>query len=232
MATTTDFLPSREADLLAWSANFAAKIGADPTVYGLTLEQASTYQSLHNAFAAAYDVTRNPSTRTPTSIVVKRDAKAALKRDARSLARIVQAFPGTTDTMRAELGLTIPDADPTPIPPPAHAPEIDVVSAVMRTVRLRLLDAEAIDRRGKPAGVAGALVFSFVGTLPPPPEETDRWTLEANTTRTTLEVQFPADVPNGSTAWFTAHWYNPRGEAGPMSPPISAQIPGTIQQAA
>src|SRR5205814_1634324 len=39
----TDFLPGREADLVTWSANFAAKTTATPTAYGLTTTQASTY---------------------------------------------------------------------------------------------------------------------------------------------------------------------------------------------
>ena len=226
------FLPTREADLLTWSVNFNTLINADPVIYGLTLPQAAAYTEKHDAYAAAYQTAADPSTRTPSSIVAKREAKAALVAEARALAKIIQAFPGTTDTMRSNLGLTVHDVDPSPVPPPTHSPEIDIVSAVMRTVKLRLHNDTSLGTRGKPQGVKGALVFSYVGPLPPAPEDTHLWKFETNTTRTSVEVEFPSTVASGATVWFTAFWYNPRGESGPATPPVSAQIPGSLMQQA
>jgi hypothetical protein len=49
----TNFVPTREADLLAWSRNFDNLISATPTAFGLTAAQATAYSTLHTNFAKA-----------------------------------------------------------------------------------------------------------------------------------------------------------------------------------
>src|SRR5688572_13214418 len=158
-----DFFPSREADIVTWSINFKTKIVATPTVYGLTAPQATAYGTKHDAFVAAHQTANDPATRSPSAIVAKDVAKVNLAAEARMLARIIQAAPAVTAEQRSDLGLTVRDSDPSPIPPPAAAPEMDIISAVVRTVRVRLRDLANPTRRGKPDGVAGASVFSHVG---------------------------------------------------------------------
>jgi hypothetical protein len=229
-----DYLPYREADLLAWSTNWAALTNASPETYGLTVQQAANYQTLHDAFATAWDVTHGPN-RGPAATQTKKSAKEALIRGQggiRQLVGIVQKFPGTTDTMRVQLKITVPDAEPTPVPPPSQAPEFDLKPPVMRRVTITLHNETVLGRRGKPDGVAGALIFSFVGASPPSPQETHLWKMEANITKTTTEVQFPPTVPPGATVWFTAFWYNPRGQSGPSAPAVYTILPGTLSQAA
>ena len=87
-----------------------------------------------------------------------------------------------------------------------------------------LHDALNPTRRGKPLGVAGASVFSFVG--PTAPAELAAWKFEGNTTRTRVDVLFPADTPPGSKIWVCAFWFNPRAQAGPTSAPVSTNLPG------
>src|SRR5690606_23540128 len=100
MASST-YLPSREGELVTWSANMSALLTADPVIYGLTLGQASDFATLQTAYADAYTIANNDSTRTPASIVTKNDAKEALINGPggiRELVDIIQAFPGTTNT--------------------------------------------------------------------------------------------------------------------------------------
>ena len=230
MPNTTDFIPSRESELVTWSTNFDKLITANPVIYGLDLAQAAAYAALHAAFVAAYQTASDPSTRTPSSIVSKNDAKDALIASARDLAGIAQNFPGITDVLRSDLGITVPDTEPTPIPAPSDPPGLDIVSAVARTVRLRLHDFNSSTSRGKPDGVAGAAVFSFVGD--PAPVELEDWKFEGNTTRTSFDVEFDPEVPNGSMVWLTAFWFNPRAQSGPAAQPVSTNIPGGLAQAA
>src|SRR5687767_4906069 len=116
---TTDFLPARESELAIWSANFSTRISANPTSYGLTAAQATAYATLHADFITAYNAATNAGTDSRSAIVTKNTAKFALIANARLLAGIVQRDPDTTNTQRSELGLTVKDADPSPIPPPA-----------------------------------------------------------------------------------------------------------------
>ena len=69
MAST--YLPRKDADLLAWSQNFLDVIGVDPTLYGLTLDQANTYNDVQDAYATAYATANHSSTRTKASIETK-----------------------------------------------------------------------------------------------------------------------------------------------------------------
>lgn len=224
------FIPSRESELVTWSNNFNTLINATPVAYGLSSAQTLTFTGMHNAFVSAYQIANDPSTRTPSAIVTKDDAKDVMVDNARDLVGIVQSFPGTTDTQRSDLGITVPDTEPTPIPAPRDPPGLDIVSAVGRTVILRLHDSTSTTSRGKPDGVAGATVFSFVGAAAP--VEIDDWKFEGNTTRTSFEVNFDADVVNGALVWFTSFWFNPRAQSGPAALPVSTNIPGGLAQAA
>lgn len=227
---TTDFLPTREAELVTWSNNFNTRIGATPTTFGLTAAQATTYNGLNDAFVAAYDAATNDGTNSKSAIVTKNDAKALLIANARVLAGIIQKFPGTTNTMRSELGLTVKDVEPTPIPPPSNAPSILIKSVSGNTVRIRLVDPQNPTRRGRPAGVDGLAVFSFVGENAPTTE--GAWKFEGNTTRTTVNVIFPSTTPAGSKVWFTAFYFNNRKQSGPPSTSVSTNIAGGQAMAA
>lgn len=233
MTLTTDYLPRREADLVQWSANFIARVSTEFASVGLTGAQATAYGALHTSFVDAWTAANEPITRTPAAIQTKNTAKEALVRGPggiRELVGIVQKFPGTTDTERVELGLTVRDTDPSPIPVPSAAPGLDVVSAVGRTVKVRLHNAESPTSRAKPAGVQGASLYSFVGEQAP--EDIDAWKYEGSTTRTVFDVIFPADLPNGALVWLTAYWTNPRLEAGPPCNPVSVIVPGGVALAA
>jgi len=105
----TNFVPTREADLLAWSRNFDNLITATPTAYGLTAAQATAYTTLHTNFANALQLATEPSTRTPVAVRDKNIAKDALidgPGGIRELARIVQATPTVTDGQREALGIS------------------------------------------------------------------------------------------------------------------------------
>ena len=149
---------------------------------------------------------------------------------ARMQQAIGQRFPGTTNTQRSDLGLTVRNPEPTPIPPPASAPNIDVLSVDENTVRIRLHDPANPTRRGKPAGVDGAAIFSFVGDDAPTAEAT--WRFEGNTTRTAINVTFPNTGAPGSKVWFTAFWFNERKQSGPAATPVGTNLPGGAAMAA
>lgn len=218
-----DFLPSREADLVTWSLNYKTRLIAAPTAVGVTAPQASAYGALHDAFVTAYNAANNDGTRTRAAIITKDTAKTALIANARLLAGIIQKYPATTNTQRAELGLTVRDADPTPVPPPAAAPGLTVISVDGRTVKFRLFDPANPTRKAKPAGVRGATVMSYVGETAP--ADPGAWKFEGSLTgRTEAEVVFPLTVAAGAKVFLTAFWFNPRSESGPACAPVSTYL--------
>jgi hypothetical protein len=97
-------------------------------------------------------------------------------------------------------------------------------------VRIRLHDSTSSTRRGKPPGVSGASVFSFVGAVAPTDET--GWTFEGNTSKTVVDVAFPSATAPGAKVWFTAYWFNARKQSGPPATAVGTNIPGGAAMAA
>lgn len=225
-----DFIPTADTDLLAWANPFSAKLTATPTAYGVTAGNASTLAGLLTTFSTALAAATNPQTRGGSTIAAKDTARVNLVANIRQLARQIQGTITVTNQQRYDLGLTVRDTTPTPVPPPAFSPTIMIESTIGNTVRIRLVDSENPTRRGKPAGVRGASVFSFVGDEAPTTEAA--WKFEGNTTRTIVDVTFPPATAPGSKVWFTAFWFNPRSQSGPPATAVGVNIPGGAAMAA
>src|SRR5262249_3116323 len=98
----------------------------------------------------------------------------------------------------------------------------DIVSVTGRTVKIRLHDSTDASRKGKPPGVKGAQMFSFVGDEPPP--GIAGWNFEGNTTETITTIVFPESVAPGAKAALTAQWFNERTQPGPGCDPVGTNI--------
>lgn len=227
-STKKDFIPSKDADLVAWQANMGSLITAHPSDFGLSAPIATQFTTLGGSFAAAYTLAHDPSTRTKGTVAARRLARKTFVAYARQVARIVQSTPTVTPEQKIDLGLNPHDTVPSPINPPTDAPVLEIVSAFGRTIRVKL-HGVGTDRRGKPAGVAGAAVYSYVGATPP--SDPRAYTAEGSTTRASFDVTFPATVPAGSQVWLTAYWFNPRQQSGPACTPVSAYVAGGVAMA-
>jgi hypothetical protein len=212
--------PNTDAGLLAWSLNLSTLITSTPTAYGLVTADATAYAALHASFASAL-AECDPGVRNKAAVAAKNAAREALKNAARLLAKRIDGTATVTDAQKIELGLTV-RSQPSPIPAPSHAPALDVVSVSGRTVKIRLHDATDASRRGKPAGVAGATVFSFVGE--DAPTDPSAWKFEGNTTLTSFDIVFPNSVAPGTKVWTCAFWRNERDASGPACEPVSTNI--------
>src|SRR5947209_7428713 len=193
-----NFFNGTEAELYTGSANFSTKISSTPTAYGLVAAQATVYAALNTAWASAYNAALDPATRTKAKIAAKNQAKVNLKASAANLSKIIQGTPSVTDEQKIELGLNV-RATPAPIPPPSVRPGVDLVSVVGRLVSVRIHDSATSSKRGKPAGVLGANVYSFVGATYP--TDPTGWQFEGATTKNKFDVLFPDSVAGGATVW-------------------------------
>ncbi|MGN6506584.1 MAG: hypothetical protein ACTHM6_13575 [Tepidisphaeraceae bacterium] len=212
---TTSFLPRRESDLVTWTNNFDLKINATPTLFGLSAAQAEAYTTASTAFIEAYKACNSDTTNSRSATVTKNDAKKALIAMARQLAGIVQKYPGTTDTMRADLGLTIP-LKPTPVPAPTERPLVGVSGVDGSKVTCWITGQTT---KAKPAQALSAFIYACTGeTYSSDPAD---WLFQGIATKATFEVTLPDAVPAGSQVWICAAWANRRGETGPVSLPVS-----------
>jgi len=221
-----DFLPGREGELRAWCNAFGSNLSSSPLEFGITVEMAAQYAERRVAFSDLYQAARNNRTRTPAVIRAKDEAKRALVTLTRELARVIQANSSVSNEQRTVLGLTVRRTERTPVERPDQPPELVIRSTSGRRVKILLRRIDDASGRGKPAGVAGATVLSYVGELPP----IDRraWSFEGNTARTLRTVNLPASVPKGARVWFTAVWFNTRMKSGPAATPVMTNLQGGV----
>jgi hypothetical protein len=215
------FLPSRDQDLDTWAGNFDTRITATPTAFGLIVADATAFHALASDFSTKLAAATNPSTRTKVTIQQKDISRAALKLKARTLAKVVNAYPPITNAQRADLGLTVRDGTPSPIPPPATQPVVNIEGSGGGAALLRLADETTPLKKAKPPGVFAALVYTKIdGPAPVVPDDAK---FSGVATKTLHTVNLPGGSV-GKTLWVLAQWINERGENGPTSVVTSAMI--------
>jgi hypothetical protein len=202
--------------------NFSTLITATPTAYGLTSTLATAYAALHTAYGTALAACE-PSIRTKSAVSTKNVARTNLKNDAKLLANLVNGTASVTNAQKLALGLNV-KAAPAPVPPPSAAPALNVNSVSGWTVKIKLSDSSSSAKRGKPPGVSGASVFSFVGTSAP--TDIGAWKFEGSTGRTNVDVAFPNTLAAGTQVFLTAFWFNGRKQSGPACAPVSTHLQG------
>lgn len=227
----TRYPPAREADLISATQTFVDVATPVPATYSLTAPQLTTLDAKLTDFQTKWDICQVPGTKTKVSVQNKNASKADLVSNLRSLVRIVQAAPTTTNALRTSLGIPLRDVIPTPIPVPGSAPILTIkkVWGHQVTVRLESPDTES---RGFLPGILGAQIYTFVGDEPA--TDTQVWVNQGLTTRTSVVIAFPSDTPAGSKVWITAAFVNPRGMSGVACTPVVAGIgyEGAMPQAA
>jgi hypothetical protein len=218
-----NFYFGSDASMVGGSARFSAMISSDPSSFGLTLAQCEGYAAINATLQSAFQEATTPHTRTPVAVSRKNEAMKAMQRAAVDLAGIIGATREVSDAQLLSLGL-LPRAKRTRRNVPDEPPTVRVISVTGRLVRIRVVDRDSLTGRSKPFGARGAQIFSYVGEQPP--ADSRAYYFEGHASRTTKELLFPNDVPNGATIWLSARWVNARGETSIGSTPISFTLQG------
>ncbi|MEM9415150.1 MAG: hypothetical protein AAGA29_06665 [Planctomycetota bacterium] len=217
-----DYLPHGDQPLASWTRTMAKVVTASPASYGLTAAQATAYDAAQRAYAEALDIATRPDTRTRPAVAAKDSARKTLVALSRRLAGIIQVYPGTTDAMRQQLGLTVRKPRARMAAVPIERPRVAVVAMVGSRLTLRVGKREGVGR-ARPTGARGYTWFYFVGDKPP--VELGGWSFGGNGIEPTAEVVLKDVVP-GAPVWFTANWFSSRMQPGPLSEPIMTRVAG------
>src|SRR5688500_6162459 len=188
-------IPTKDVSLVDWSTNTTARLTASPVTYGTTAAVATQYDGLHDAFVLAYNnlvAARAAGVRSSPLASIKDSAKQALLDFARPLYKQIQANTAVTDAAKIELGVVVPDTEPSPQPVPSFAPKLIVEKVDGRLVTIRLADPANDTRKRMPAGCNGATVMSFVGATAPTNPALYKY--EGSTSKVIVEILFPETV--------------------------------------
>lgn len=220
----TNYLPTREAELLVWAQNFKDKLVGSPAAYGLTEAQVEPVNDAFGEFQTALAMTQNPATRTKPNIATKNNFKKAMLESIRLTVGTIQNWPNMTDAKRDDLRIPVRDRQPTPVPVPEDMPTLRIAKVSGRLLDLDVLDGE--NQKRKPVGARSAWLWTFVATAdqPNPPAELTAWQFRGGTTRSNPQVLFEESVEPGAKVWVTAQWVNPRDMPGPACAPQMTRI--------
>lgn len=215
----TSFIPSTDNGLRAFGLNFSTRISADPESFGLSSDHAAQFSAAFEAFSSSLAAC-TPAHRSKTLVMRKNQDRENLKIILRSLAGMVKSTLTVSASQKALLGLSVPSARVT-VPPPQTKPVLKVVGVQGHTVKIRLHDLE-VPRRGKPRGVSGATIFTFIGDEPP--TNINDWDYRGSTTRASAEITFKSSIPPFTKVWLAACWFNTKAETGPTSDPVVTHL--------
>lgn len=215
------YLPQRDAELDTWALNFSTLITAAPATYGLSAPDGVAIATAYNTFHTAYLAATNPSTRTQAAVETKNLQKANLLNVVRGYAATIRANRAVTNANKMNLGLHVRDTTPTPVPPPATRPVLAIGRMTQGSMEVRATDEATPNRRARPNGAAGLLLYRAVGTTAVnDPSEATFLTFVGKPEA--LSTFAPAD--NGKVATYFARWTNSKGEVGPWSQSVSSSI--------
>lgn len=240
-----DFIPRPDGDFSAWANHYYEAVkawwdaqGLDPTdlkpledAVALWNKDYAAHVAAQAQAEAAAAAKRQARYGPPTGATPAPGTPPSLEAEARRLAAFIQTFPATTDADRAAIGIRVPEAARSAVPPPTTAPLARVESGQRLTHTLRFSDASTPTRRGKPRGAAGAEVWLALADAdaPPPPLTTDPrdgaagYRFLALSSRGNLKSDFTS-ADTGKTAYYALRWVSTRGEKGPWSEVTSATV--------
>jgi hypothetical protein len=216
------YLPSTEAELVAWMANFAQQYMDHAAALGYPPETVPQVQTTCDQFSAS-------SSNHDQAVEAARSAKQAKDTDraaalalVRPLVRNLQSNPAMTDALRALFRITVPDSTQTSstlaVEQNKPLATVDIAQSLQHTINF--VDEGTPRRRAKPDGAMGAEIWMAVGQQPADPSA---MTLKTLATRSGYTVQFDgADA--GKQAWYRMRWVSTRGVRGPWSALASGTI--------
>ncbi len=226
MAST--FPPRRENDLVIAVNRVVDKITPSPEDWGLNSSQVALLGSDVSEFVGFVDKCNDPVTRSPFNILSKSVSRKKMLKNLLALMKVVQAFPGTTDPMREELGLNI-KKQPTQHGVPTVAPFVTIGERAGNVITAHLRsEASQSARKTKPVGVKSAFAFAYIGQEQS--SDPNDYKFMGSSNRNTMKIGFPQDLPAGTTVWITIGWANERNQVGPLCQPVMTSIVGGNMQ--
>lgn len=218
------YIPRPDGDFAAWCDQFDIQTLLYWERYSLDTEMLTPLKNALAAWREAYPAHVAAQAAAEAARAAKDAARRELEKQARALARYVQANAFTTDSDRAELGITIPSGTRTDSPTPATRPRVNLEHADRLTHLLRIADETTPARSAKPPGVAGAEVWMALAdsdeTNPPP---ADAYRFLGLATSPSYRSRFAA-ATGGKRAFYQLRWLSTRGEPGPWSDLASATV--------
>lgn len=102
-----NFLPNRDADLIAWGENFNTVASSHLTELGLTATQLGAFAPLVSTLRTDRSAADTKRAQAAAATLTKNNSRAAMQQSARALNLKIQALPTVSAALKRELRLTV-----------------------------------------------------------------------------------------------------------------------------
>jgi hypothetical protein len=217
-----DYIPGADGAFDAWQNNFVAYASANAAALGLDpLVDIPPLTAAQGVWASDYPANTAAQAAAQSARQAKEVARTGFEGVIRPLVARLQASPEVDDVERQALGITVRDAEPSPVGPPETRPVVSVDTSQRLQHTIGFSDEATPTRKAKPAGVRGAQLWVKIGD--PAPVDPSELTFLATDTRTPYLATF-AGADANKVAHYMLRWESTRGETGPWSETASATI--------
>lgn len=219
-----DYIPDNDAQFDAWLTTFHTYAAANLVNLGLVAGDLTPITTARTDWLAKFAAHNAAQAAAQGARQAKDLSRTTVEGLVRPLVRRLQASASVDDAERGSLGITIPDATPTPAGPPTTRPVLKIDSGERLQHTYHFTDAATPTRKAKPAGVQGCEIWvAIVPAGTPAPGDPADYTFVTLDTRTPHTL--PYDGPDGGkVAHGIARWVSTRGEKGPWSETVTATI--------
>jgi hypothetical protein len=224
MAALPPYIPSRNANFVAWLANFSTLLTASPSTYGLASGDATTVAAINTAVAAAYALITSGATKTAATVAAYNTEKVNALATIRPYAQLISLNAGVTTGNKIAIGVNPRTSVPIPITAPTTSPSITPVSTSTGGTILRFRDSTSSPSvKAKPYGVTQIQIYA----MPSATVITDPTDLAFAEVATKSPLTLALGSTNaGKVAYFAARWQTRKGLLGPWSAIVSYVIAG------
>lgn len=218
--------PKKDSELVPYATNFAAQLATLASAVSVGAAQVSGFAALVTAYVDAVEAmqaAKQSGTRS-TSLTADRNlTRDNLLTAGRALYAYIQKNEAVSVSDKHLLGIHVINTNPSPVPAPTVSPTMAGLSVTGRRVKGRVHD-NGSSRPSKLPGAACAWLYSYVGATYP--TDPSLWLFQGAVTNGKFDVTFDDSVPGGAQVWLCAAWVSPRGEAGPVSVPMTTYLQG------
>lgn len=219
-----DYIPTTEAERIAWLRHFNTWMQANGASYGFTPAELADLNTLVTAAGTAFDGCTDLEIAFRAGVQLKKHTLADALVLSRADVRRLQAAPNMTDEIRVEAEITVPDATSTSTSADAveeiTPPETVLDWSKRQRVTIHFgLNPHDENHNGKPAGMIGAQIQFHRGGLP---------TLEADWQILDIDSASPyvhvvhEDAP--ITYAYRACWVDTKRNKGPYGDPAVCTV--------
>ena len=183
-----DYIPQADTAFDAWQTNFVAYVTANLAGLGLAPADIAALTGLQTTWNAKLPAHVTAAAAAEAARQGKDNARGTFETEIRRLVRVLQASAAVDDAERQAMGITVPDATPTPVGPPVTRPVVKVDTSQRLRHTIHFADESTPTSKAKPAGVRGAQVWMKVGD--PAPADASECVYVATDTRTPHTIDF------------------------------------------